>query len=280
MTAEVEPRVDTVKLTIDGIEVIAPKGELVIRIAEQHGHRDPPLLRSPAARTGRRLPPVPRRRRGPAQAGRFVHAAGRRRHGRQDPPDLAGSREGPGRRHGTAADEPPARLPDVRQGRRVPAAEPGDVDRPHGQPLPRAEAHLREADRISSQVLLDRERCVLCQRCTRFSEEIAGDNFIDLMERSSAEQIGVYRDAAFENPQRPRHDRRDRRTPRVHGRDWRRRVQLVLLRQHHPDLPGRRADQRAVPLPRPPVRPGLHARAPASTAPPAARSAPTTAAAR
>ena len=49
-------------------------------------------------------------------------------------------------------------------------------------------------------MLLDRERCVLCQRCTRFSEEIAGDTFIDLMERSSAEQIGVYRDAAFESP--------------------------------------------------------------------------------
>src|SRR4030095_5014539 len=44
----------------------------------------------------------------------------------------------------------------------------------------------------SSQVLRDRERCVLCQRCTRFSEEIAGDKFIDLMERSSDEQIGVF----------------------------------------------------------------------------------------
>src|SRR6185369_6253423 len=51
---------------------------------------------------------------------------------------------------------------------------------------------------ISSQVLLDRERCVLCQRCTRFSEEIAGDPFIDLMERSSNEQIGVYRDVVYE----------------------------------------------------------------------------------
>ena len=45
---------------------------------------------------------------------------------------------------------------------------------------------------ISSQVLLDRERCVLCQRCTRFSEEIAGDRFIDLMERGAAEQIGIF----------------------------------------------------------------------------------------
>src|SRR6476661_8141649 len=30
---------------------------------------------------------------------------------------------------------------------------------------------------ISTQVLLDRERCVLCQRCTRFSEQVAGDPF-------------------------------------------------------------------------------------------------------
>jgi NADH-quinone oxidoreductase subunit G len=45
---------------------------------------------------------------------------------------------------------------------------------------------------ISSQILLDRERCVLCQRCTRFADQIAGDRFIDLMERSASEQIGVF----------------------------------------------------------------------------------------
>src|SRR6185295_17444715 len=50
---------------------------------------------------------------------------------------------------------------------------------------------------ISSQVLLDRERCILCQRCTRFSDEIAGDKFIDLMERSSNEQIGISPEEPF-----------------------------------------------------------------------------------
>jgi NADH-quinone oxidoreductase subunit G len=63
--------------------------------------------------------------------------------------------------------------------------------------------HKREYQKpinISTQVLLDRERCVLCQRCTRFSAEIAGDTFIELMDRSSAEQIGIYRDAAFGHP--------------------------------------------------------------------------------
>ncbi len=46
--------------------------------------------------------------------------------------------------------------------------------------------------RISSQVLLDRERCVLCARCTRFSAQIAGDPFIELFERGALEQVGIY----------------------------------------------------------------------------------------
>ena len=48
----------------------------------------------------------------------------------QHPAHLAGGREGPARRDGAAADQPPARLPGLRQGRRVPAAEPGDEQRP------------------------------------------------------------------------------------------------------------------------------------------------------
>ncbi|MEN0130109.1 MAG: NADH-quinone oxidoreductase subunit G, partial [Brevundimonas sp.] len=45
---------------------------------------------------------------------------------------------------------------------------------------------------VSTQILLDRERCVLCQRCTRFSEEIAGDVFIDLQKRGANQQIGTF----------------------------------------------------------------------------------------
>jgi NADH-quinone oxidoreductase subunit G len=44
---------------------------------------------------------------------------------------------------------------------------------------------------ISSEVLLDRERCVLCARCTRFSEQIAGDPFIELLERGALQQVGI-----------------------------------------------------------------------------------------
>ncbi len=50
---------------------------------------------------------------------------------------------------------------------------------------------------LSAQVLLDRERCIVCQRCTRFSEEIAGDPFIALIERGAMQQIGIADDAPF-----------------------------------------------------------------------------------
>ena len=50
---------------------------------------------------------------------------------------------------------------------------------------------------ISSQVLLDRERCVLCARCTRFSNQIASDPFITLNHRGALQQVGIYENDPF-----------------------------------------------------------------------------------
>ncbi|HYT10414.1 MAG TPA: NADH-quinone oxidoreductase subunit G [Mycobacteriales bacterium] len=70
----------------------------------------------------------------------------------------------------------------------------------------RADSRFRDVKRtypkpiaISSQVLLDRERCVLCARCTRFSEQVAGDPFIELFERGALEQVAIYTDEPFES---------------------------------------------------------------------------------
>ena len=52
---------------------------------------------------------------------------------------------------------------------------------------------------LSSQVLLDRERCVLCARCTRFSEQIAGDPFIELLERGALQQVGIAPGTGFDS---------------------------------------------------------------------------------
>ena len=52
---------------------------------------------------------------------------------------------------------------------------------------------------ISSQVLLDRERCLLCERCTRFSDQIASDPFITLNERGALQQVGIYEKQPFKS---------------------------------------------------------------------------------
>ncbi len=52
---------------------------------------------------------------------------------------------------------------------------------------------------ISPLIKLDRERCVLCARCTRFSEQIAGDPFIELFERGALEQVAIYEDEPYES---------------------------------------------------------------------------------
>src|ERR687891_427030 len=57
--------------------------------------------------------------------------------------------------------------------------------------------HYEKPIKISETVLLDRERCVLCARCTRFSSEIAGDPFIELFERGALEQVAIYEDEPY-----------------------------------------------------------------------------------
>ena len=72
----------------------------------------------------------------------------------------------------------------------------------NGRPDSRFEGVKRTFEKpkpISSQVLLDRERCVLCARCTRFSNQIAGDSFITLNERGALQQVGIYEKDPFES---------------------------------------------------------------------------------
>ena len=52
---------------------------------------------------------------------------------------------------------------------------------------------------VSAQVLLDRERCVSCARCTRFADQIAGDPFIELLERGAKQQVGISEDQPFDS---------------------------------------------------------------------------------
>ena len=57
--------------------------------------------------------------------------------------------------------------------------------------------HYEKPIEISSLIMLDRERCVLCDRCTRFADEVAGDPLIHFVERGNATQVMTYPDEPF-----------------------------------------------------------------------------------
>ena len=251
-TMTVQTTQDTVTVTIDGFEIEVPKGTLDHPGRRAARHRDPAVLRPPAARPDRRLPPVPGRGRGPAQADGLVHHRVHRGHGGPDPAHLRRRGQGAARRDGVPAHQPPARLPDVRQGRRVPAAEPGHVQRPGRDPVHRRKADLRQAGR-------------------HLHRGAAGPRAVHLVHPVHPDVRG--------NRGRPVH--------RVHrarpGPDDRHRrgqaVQLLLLRQHRAGLPGRRADRHGLPVPVPAVRPGVGAERVRALRRRAAGSAPTSGAA-
>ncbi len=184
-----------VRLTIDGISTIAPKGELVIRTAERIGIAIPRFCDHPL------LEPV-----GACRQCLVEVEMG----GRPMPKPQAACTQ-------TVADgmvvKSQLSSPVAEQAQRsnleflllnhpldCPICDKGGECPLQNQVLANGSAtsRMHEPKRVftkpiavSSEILLDRERCVLCQRCTRFSDQIAGDKFIDLLERGSAQQIGI-----------------------------------------------------------------------------------------
>jgi len=57
--------------------------------------------------------------------------------------------------------------------------------------------HFEKPIPISDLVMLDRERCILCARCTRFSEEVSGDPLIEFKERGGLTQVLTFADEPF-----------------------------------------------------------------------------------
>ena len=201
----VEQREDLVTLTIDDIEVSVPKGTLVIRAAELIGVEVPrfcdhPLLdpvgacrqclvEVPDGGTGR---PIPK-----PQASCTLEVA-------------------PGMKIKTQVTSPIADKAQrgnmefllVNHPLDCPICDKGGECPLQNQAMSHGYAESRFTDskrtypkpiNISPNVLLDRERCVLCARCTRFSEQIAGDPFIALLERGALQQVGIYEKEPFES---------------------------------------------------------------------------------
>ncbi|MHB1010714.1 MAG: NADH-quinone oxidoreductase subunit G [Propionibacteriaceae bacterium] len=201
----VEQAVDQVTLTIDGIEVSVPKGTLVIRAAERLGIAIPRFCDHPL------LDPVGACRECMVEVPDMGNGRG------MPKPQASCTLEAmPGMKISTQLSSPvaakaqsgmlefllinhPLDCPICDKGGECPLQNQamsngrgesryGGVKRTFPKPVP-----------ISAQVLLDRERCVLCARCTRFSEQISGDPFIALVERGALQQVGVYAEQPYDS---------------------------------------------------------------------------------
>lgn len=190
---------DRVTLTIDGVEVTVPKGTLVIRAAEGIGIQIPrfcdhPLL-DPVGACRQCIVEIEGQRKPLASCttvatdGMVVHTqvtsevADRAQKGVMElllinhPLDCPVCDKG---------GECPLQNQAMSSGRSE--SRFGGVKRTFPKPIP-----------LSSEVLLDRERCVLCARCTRFSRQIAGDPMIELLERGALQQVGIGEGEPFDS---------------------------------------------------------------------------------
>jgi NADH-quinone oxidoreductase subunit G len=198
-------KADLVTLTIDDVEVSVPKDTLVIRAAEQVGVQVPRFCDHPL------LEPVGACR----QCLVEVEDAG---NGRPIPKPQASCtlQVADGMKVRTQATSPVADKAQqgimefllINHPLDCPVCDKGGECPLQNQAMSngRGESRYVEQKRtypkpinISAQVLLDRERCVLCARCTRFSEQIAGDPFIALIERGALQQVGIYEKEPFES---------------------------------------------------------------------------------
>ena len=57
--------------------------------------------------------------------------------------------------------------------------------------------HYEKPIPVNDNVLLDRERCILCDRCTRFADEVVGDPLIHFMDRGNQTQVNTFPDEPF-----------------------------------------------------------------------------------
>ncbi|MEV7344013.1 NADH-quinone oxidoreductase subunit G [Streptomyces sp. NPDC093544] len=193
------PPEDLVALTIDGVEISVPKGTLVIRAAEQLGIEIPrfcdhPLL-DPVGACRQCIVEVEGQRKPMASCtitctdGMVVKTqltspvAEKAQHGVME----------------LLLINHPLDCPVCDKGGECPLQ---NQAMSHGQSESRFDGKKRTYEKpvpISTQVLLDRERCVLCARCTRFSNQIAGDPMIEMVERGALQQIGTGEGDPFES---------------------------------------------------------------------------------
>ncbi len=191
--------VDGVTVNVDGVDVVVPKGTLIIRAAEQLGIAVPrfcdhPLLEPVAAC---RMCLVEIEGQPKPQPACAVTCADGMKVRTQETSDVARTAQ-EGVMEFLLINHP-LDCPVCDKGGECPLQ---NQAMSHGRGESRFDGVKRTFPKpinMSAQILLDRERCVSCARCTRFAEQIAGDPFIELLERGAKQQVGTSSDQPFDS---------------------------------------------------------------------------------
>ena len=164
--------------------------------------RDPGLLLRAAPRAARRrVPHVPRRDRGDAEAPGRLHADRHRRDGRSTRP-----RRPRRRREGQEATlefilvNHPLDCPVCDKGGECPLQDLTFRYGPGNTRMTFAKLTFDKPIPVSPLIALDRERCILCYRCTRFSEDVAEDGQLIARNRGARTEIATFEDEPYRSP--------------------------------------------------------------------------------
>lgn len=188
---------DPVKLTIDGVAVEAEKGELVIEVAERAGSYIPRFCYHP------RMEPVGMCRmcivdidtgRGPAlQPSCMIQVA--------DGMTVNTESEATKKAQDGVLEflliNHPLDCPVCDKGGECPLQDNAYAYGPGESRFVEEKRHYEKPIPISDLVFLDRERCILCDRCTRFAKEVAGDPLIHFLNRGNQTEVNTFPDHPF-----------------------------------------------------------------------------------
>jgi NADH-quinone oxidoreductase subunit G len=191
------PDPNAVVMTINGREVVAHKGQLVIDAADQVGEYIPHFCYHP------RMSSVGMCRqcmveidtgRGPMlQPSCMINVA----------PDMAVVTDSPTAKRAQEGilelllANHPLDCPVCDKGGECPLQDQAFSHGPGESRYVEEKRHYEKPIPISEHVLLDRERCILCDRCTRFADEVAGDKLIHFADRGNYTQVATFPDEPF-----------------------------------------------------------------------------------
>ena len=193
------PPSDQVTVSIDGIDVVVPKGTLIIRAAERIGVEIPRFCDHPL------LDPVA-----------ACRACLIEIEGQPKPQPACAVPVADGMKVRTATTAPmaetaqrgilefllinhPLDCPVCDKGGECPLQNQTMSHGPGESRFTLVKRTFPKPVMLSAQILLDRDRCVSCARCTRCAAEIAGDPFISLQQRGGRQIVGIATDAPFDS---------------------------------------------------------------------------------